>query len=223
MTRHVAFIPARLGSKGLPLKNRLFFHNTADFIASLGWIDDVILSTDDPVLIKEGQRRDYTVLKRPQYLAGDAVPIKAVVDAAVKQLKLESTVVLWLFYIPILYKDKADFGEAKRIIDVQHVDSICTFIPAKTHPFNCWKQSVKTGELSQFIENDVYRRQDLPQAWMLHHYLCCWRVSSISQMNNELVCKTTHPIFLSEEVAAKLIEVDTPEDLARWQAQNIES
>ena len=223
MTRHVAFIPARLGSKGLPLKNRLLFPNTADFLEHLDWIDEIVISTDDPVLAREGQGRGYTILERPKQLAGDAIPIKAVIEGAITQMNLEPIVVLWLFYLPILYKNKADFEDARQILDSKKLESLCTFIPAKTHPFNCWQYSTEKGELSQFIENNRFRRQDLPEAWMLYHYICCCRVSCLPKLNNELVCKQTYPIFLPKEVADRLIEIDTPEDLARWKVQQIES
>jgi CMP-N-acetylneuraminic acid synthetase len=223
MTRHVAFIPARLGSKGLPLKNRLLFPNTADFLECLDWIDEIVISTDDPVLAREGQGRGYTILERPKQLAGDAIAIKTVIEGAVAQMNLAPSAVLWLFYLPILYKNKVDFEDARKILDSKKIESLCTFIPAKTHPFNCWQYSTEKGELSQFIENNRFRRQDLPEAWMLYHYICCCRVSCLPKLNNELVCKQTYPIFLPKEVADRLIEIDTPEDLARWKVQQIES
>ena len=47
MSKHVAFIPARKGSKGFKFKNRILFSHTANFINQIDWFDEVIVSTDD--------------------------------------------------------------------------------------------------------------------------------------------------------------------------------
>jgi hypothetical protein len=92
-----------------------------------------------------------------------------------------------------------------------------SFIPARTHPYNCWAYDSQSGQLSQFIPNDVFRRQDLPPAWMHYHYTCCFRAAELPRLNSELVNAETRPIFLGEATAGRLVEVDTPEDLKRWQ------
>ena len=49
---HIALIPARKGSKGLPLKNRMFFDATADFLDDQKIWDRVIVSSDDKEIKK---------------------------------------------------------------------------------------------------------------------------------------------------------------------------
>jgi len=83
------------------------------------------------------------------------------------------------------------------------------------HPLNCWMYSNDIG-LEQYIENDVFRRQDLPKAWMHHHYLCAFKAGCINDLNSELINANTFPVFLDKKIADNLVEVDTPEDYEEW-------
>lgn len=214
MTRHVAVIPARAGSVGLPGKNRMFFDTTADFVEQAGWFDRVIVSTDDPVVADKARERGYDLRERPAELAGPAVSIKAVFADLIPAMGVDGDDMLWLFYLPVLHKNPVDFEHARHVAEKPGTDSVMSFIPAKTHPFSCWKW--EDGRLEQYIANDLFRRQDMPAAWMTYHYTCCFRAGALDTLNSELVGPTTAPIFLNEETARNLIEVDTPEDLERW-------
>jgi len=78
MPKHVAFIPARKGSKGFKFKNRILFTHTANFINQIDWFDEVVVSTDDPVIEELALPYGYSVHTRPKSLASDDVSIKAV-------------------------------------------------------------------------------------------------------------------------------------------------
>lgn len=214
MTRHVAVIPARAGSVGLPGKNRMFFDATADFIDRAGWFHRVIVSTDDPVVADKTRERGYDLRDRPGELAGPAVSIKLVFEDLIPTMGVGADDMLWLFYLPVLHKDLGDFDRARQVAEVPGTDSVMSFVPAKTHPFSCWKWD--GDRLGQYIVNDLFRRQDMPPAWMTYHYTCCFRAKVLDALNSELVGPMTKPVFLSEETARNLIEVDTPEDLERW-------
>ena len=150
-----------------------------------------------------------------------SVSIKSVFIDLADSLKIKDNVIIWLFYLPILYKNYSDFEKAKIIIENPEVNSLCTFVPAKTHPLNTWQYDEKNKKILQYIENDIYRRQDLPPAWMHYHYVCCFKVNELKNLNNELLNSKTYPIFLSKEYAKNLIEIDTPDDLKRWKEANI--
>ena len=55
---------------------------------------------------------------------------------------------------------------------------------------------------------------------MLHHYLCCFRVGEITNLNSELVSQDTYPYLIDNNLAQKLIEIDTPDDFKKWKRIN---
>lgn len=215
MTRHIAVIPARKGSVGLPGKNRMFFDQTADFVASMPWFTRTIVTTDDEVVADMATARGFDLRDRPAELAGPAVSIKAVFEDLIPAMGVSEDDVLWLLYLPVLYKNPADFETARALAEQPGVRSVMSMVKAKTHPFSCWKWD--GGALTQYIDNDLFRRQDMPPAWMTYHYTCCFRAGELLRLNSELMGPGTHPIFLDDTTALNLIEVDTPEDLERWQ------
>ena len=76
------------------------------------------------------------------------------------------------------------------------------------------------SKLERFIPNDVYRRQDLPDAWMHYHYLCVFKAEVVNQLNSELIHEDTYPLFLDQHTSNNLIEIDTPEDYQKWKGNN---
>ena len=124
-------------------------------------------------------------------------------------------------FLPLLYKNKNDFDECKKIIEQKNIYSLCTFIKVKSHPFNCWKYDEKNKELSKYINNDVFRRQDLPPAWEHYHYVCCFKAGEIKKLNSELINSKTYPVFLDKDLTEKLVEIDTPEDYEKWKKLKI--
>jgi CMP-N-acetylneuraminic acid synthetase len=219
--KHIAVIPARAGSIGLPKKNQILFDNTIEFLKDLSWLDEIIVNSNDNVVLDKAKKRKYTIYERSEVLSGPNISIKSVFIDLTNSLKIKENVILWLFYLPILYKNYSDFEKAKTIIENPEVNSLCTFVPAKTHPLNTWQYDEKNKKILQYIENDIYRRQDLPPAWMHYHYVCCFKVNELKNLNNELLNSKTYPIFLSKEYAKNLIEIDTPDDLKRWKEANI--
>ena len=214
--KHIAVIPARAGSVGFPKKNQLFFDKTANFIKNLSWIDEVVVTSNDKVVLNKAKKRNFKLYKRSYSLSKSDISIKSVFKDLIDTLNIPDDVILWLFYLPILYKNLSDFKKAKTIIEKSKVNSLCSFISSKTHPFNCWHYDQKNKKLSQYVVNDIYRRQDLPLAWMHYHYLCCFKARNLKNLNNELLNSETHPVFLQEKCAKKLIEIDTYEDLKKW-------
>lgn len=219
--KHIAVIPARAGSIGLPKKNQILFDNTIEFLDDLSWLDEIIVNSNDNIVLDKAKKRKYTIYERSEVLSGPNISIKSVFIDLADSLKIKDNVIIWLFYLPILYKNYSDFEKAKIIIENPEVNSLCTFVPAKTHPLNTWQYDEKNKKILQYIENDIYRRQDLPPAWMHYHYVCCFKVNELKNLNNELLNSKTYPIFLSKEYAKNLIEIDTPDDLKRWKEANI--
>ena len=221
MARHIAIIPARKGSVGFKFKNRKFFSITADFLDESKLYDEVVVSTNDEMIKESASERGYTIHHRNEVLSEGDVSIKAVFDNIQSEMKFADDDVLWLFYLPILYKHKVDFESAKLTFTKMNLDSLICFVSADTHPYTCWK--MVNDKPVQFIENDVFRRQDMPKAWSHYHYVCGTRVSYLKNVNQELMGKNTYPILLSDEVKNNLVEIDTPEDLEKWNKIQLKS
>ena len=218
--RHIAFIPARKGSKGFPGKNRLFFDQAADFVQESGLFNEVIVSTDDEDVVTKAQKRKFKVHHRNEQLSGDKASIKQVLENVAKEMKLQPEDYVWLIYVCMPYRNRDDFRKAKILVEEQNIASLCSFIRAKSHPFSCWHFDAKKNVLKQYIGNDVYRRQDKPEAWEHYHYLSCTQVEALKSINHELLFSKTYPIFLDEKTTQKLIEVDTQEDFDLWRRQS---
>jgi CMP-N-acetylneuraminic acid synthetase len=215
---HSAVIPARMGSRGFKFKNRKLFHHTADFLDEVSWLKKVIVTTNDPVVEKYAKEHGYDIHKRPKYLAGSRISIKQVFESVIRDMGIKKEDVLWLFYLPVLYKNLKDFDTCKSIIEKNDKSSLCSFVPAKSHPYSCWKYDRDKKQLSQYVKNDVFRRQDMPPAWEHYHYVSCFKAKELDSLNSELLNSNTYPFFLDEETSENLIEVDTPEQFERWKA-----
>jgi len=81
VVRCVAVIPARGGSKGVPLKNVAPIAGTTlldlaiDSARGAAAITDIVVSTDHPTIAERARARDVIVIDRPAALAGACVSI----------------------------------------------------------------------------------------------------------------------------------------------------
>lgn len=214
--RHIGLIPARAGSKGIPGKNRYLFCLTAEFIHRSGLFDHVVVASDDEVLLQLGAAEGFEVRRRPAGLAGDDTSLKLVFEDVVANTNIGSGDYVWSLLIPLVYKSVDDFAWAKAIVDEKRPSSLCSFVRAQSHPYYCWRFDEEAGRIERFIEHDVHRRQDLPEAWLEYQYLCCLRADSVAGCNSNLIRNDTYPVKLSADQFGRLVDVDTPEDFAVW-------
>jgi CMP-N-acetylneuraminic acid synthetase len=211
---HIAVIPARKNSKSLPFKNRFLFKYTADFLKNNKLFSKVFVNSDDLFLKNYAQKYDFEFFKRKKKLASDTACIKDVFIEMNEKLKFKNNTFIWLFYIPLVYKNYLDFKNSLKIVEKKKLKSICAFKKAETHPMSCWY--IKKNKPIQFIKNDLCRRQDFPLAYSHHHYICGFNVKFLKKLNSELIFKDTYPILLNKNTSKKLLEVDTPEELIKF-------
>jgi N-acylneuraminate cytidylyltransferase len=103
VVRCVAVIPARGGSKGVPLKNVAPIAGTTlldlaiDSARGAAAITDIVVSTDHPTIAERARARDVIVIDRPAALAGDDSPTVDAVRHVLDTLALaDDTVVVTL-------------------------------------------------------------------------------------------------------------------------------
>lgn len=175
--RHITtlcVVLARAGSKGLPSKNTLpvagrpMVEHTFDHALAASCLDRIVASTDDPVVSQLAQLRGITVIDRPTELASDTATVDAAARHAVEQIEREGAVVehVVILYgnIPLRPHDLIDRAVAK--LRETGADSVQSVAPVgKMHPY--WMKRVEGDRLLQYVDNDVYRRQELPPVFML--------------------------------------------------------
>lgn len=211
--KHYAFIPARKGSVGLKDKNLILFKNTADFLKKNSLFDEVYVSSNDLRIKKISDFYDFKFHKRKNIFSGNRVSIKETLKNFITENDINPNSIIWLFYIPILYKYLNDFKKAKKITKRSTFQSLCSFKQVNFSPFNCWYK--KNKRMLQYIKNDYFRRQDLPKTYIHYHYLCAFKTKYINNLNSELICSNTFPIILDKNTSSKLIEIDTIKDLKK--------
>lgn len=211
---HIAVIPARKNSKSLPFKNRFLFKYTAEFLKNNKLFNQVYVNSDDSYLEDLTKKYKFIFFNRKKKLAKDTTCIKEVLVDMQKKLKFSNNTYIWLFYIPLVYKNQLDFKKSFNLVENKKLKSICSFIKAEVNPLSCWY--IKKNKPIQFIKNDICRRQDFPTAYSHHHYICGFNIKFLKKLNNELISKDTYPVLLNRNTSKKLIEVDTPEELKRF-------
>lgn len=211
---HYAIIPARKNSKGVPFKNRKFFKQKVNFLTKLTFLKKIIINTDDEYFLKKNYKnKKIETYKRNKKLSKDNVSIKEVFKDMLKNLNFKKNDILWLFYIPLLYNSKKNIFLAKKLIERDKINSICSFVNIKTHPYNVWK--IHGSNVNKIIKNDVYRRQDLPKFYEHHHHVCAFKVNIFKKLNSELIYNKTLPFIINKNEEKKFIEIDNKEDLKK--------
>ena len=166
-----AVVIGRAGSKGLPRKHVRLVGGVPMIARSVGHalaarrVGRVLCSTDGESIASAAAAVGAEVLLRPAALATDHATVDAGVRHAIEASGDVAEVVVILYgSIPIRPDDLIDRAIA-RLIDTG-ADSVQSYSPVgKHHPF--WTCRVADdGRVAAWQENDVFRRQDLPPAFI---------------------------------------------------------
>jgi len=175
MSKIVAIIPARGGSKGIPRKNiqeiagKPLLAYTIEAAFKSKYINRVIVSTDSPEIAKIAKSYGAEVpFLRPPELAKDDTPGIVVVQHAVRYLETVEgypvDIVVILQPTSPLRKTKYIDAAIKKLIE-SGADSVVSVCEVKHHPF--WSFIMKNDKLYPFIEKGltITRRQLLPKVY----------------------------------------------------------
>jgi len=171
----MAIILARAGSRGVPHKNfrellgKPVICYTIETSLAAQSVDRIVVTTDEPRM--ESVCRDYGIdyLARPADLANDTARVDDVLRhacTAVEQRDGYHADIIVMLYanVPVRADDIIDRGVAKLL--ETGCDSVQTVEPVgRNHPY--WLQKLDGDRMSKYIDNDVYRRQDLPPVYAL--------------------------------------------------------
>jgi len=83
--RNIAIIPDRKNSKGLKKKNRILIDGCLKFITKIKWFNQIIISSDDSLIINKAKENNLDFIKRSKKLSTGNISIKSVMIDVVKK------------------------------------------------------------------------------------------------------------------------------------------
>jgi CMP-N,N'-diacetyllegionaminic acid synthase len=220
----VAIIPARGGSKGIPLKNLVKINEIPLICYSIKHalqsklIDKVIVSTDSEEIAQASRDAGAEVpFLRPKDLAEDHVLDHPVYEHAVDYLLTEENykadIVVHLRptapYRKIEWLDES----INLLIKNKDADSVRSVSPVRQHPYRMF-EIMEDGFLDPLMKDKhpepyLLRRQDLPDLFYYNCVIDVTRYRTIKELGSMTGSKILSYIMDDEEV----IDVDTPLDL----------
>jgi CMP-N-acetylneuraminic acid synthetase len=154
------------------------------------------------------------VVLRPAALASDTATVDSAVRHAVESLAAGEGIVVILYgNVPVRPADLADRAVA-RLVETG-ADSVQSYYRVgKTHPY--WMSRLDgAGRVAQFVENRIYRRQELPPLFMPDGGVIAVRRESLFDVREG----EPHAFFGRdrrgiETAEGEVVDVDTAVDLA---------
>jgi N-acylneuraminate cytidylyltransferase len=208
MSKTIAIIPARGGSKRLPGKNikllgeiPLIAHSIL-YAKEHDFIDAVYVSTDDVAIAAVALQYGAIVIDRPQEISGDLEPTVSALKHVLQTITEEvATVILLQATNPL--RPKALLNEAFAIFHEQRAESL--FTVSRSHH--------KLGKImdSKFIPFNYevgQRSQDLEPLYYENGLLYISKVSLI--LNDKIISEKAYPIIVEDLFGE--VDIDTQED-----------
>jgi CMP-N-acetylneuraminic acid synthetase len=210
MSKTIAIIPARGGSKRIPEKNIQLFggipllvHSIQYAMANSDIIDAIYVSTDDAVIKKIALEHGAKVIDRPAALSGDLEPTITALKHALMVIATEvENVVLLQPTNPL--RGENLLKEAFEIYQKEELDSL----------FTVTRNHQKFGKIdnNKFIPYNYtigQRSQDLEPLYFENGLLYITKASLI--LEDIIISENAFPLEVNHIFAS--IDIDTPEDL----------
>ena len=221
MSRVLAIVPARGGSKGVPGKNvrKLAGRTLLDYAAlaarDSGVIDRIVLSTDSDEIADAGRRAGMEVpFMRPAALAQDDTPMLPVIEHAIDSLAAEgwTTDVIVLLQPTSPLRRPSHVRDAVTLLYESKADSVVTVIEVPRHLSPDYVMRIEDGVLRPFLDEGarVTRRQDARPAYSREGTVyACWR-ATVERFGN-IYGERCQPLMVD---AADSLSIDSPADWA---------
>ncbi len=171
----VGFIPARAGSVGVPGKNRRLISGrpviayTIDAARSSQALTRVCVSSDDAEVLAYCRGNDVDSIERPAELASSTARIDDAIRHGIVALEADGPRVdlIVLLYANIPVRADGIIDRAVAMMAESKADSVHTISDiGKFHPYWLFQKD-SDNNVSKFIPNNIYRRQDLPELFSI--------------------------------------------------------
>jgi CMP-N-acetylneuraminic acid synthetase len=219
VSRVLAIVPARGGSKGVPGKNvrKLAGRTLLDYAAlaarDSGVIDRIVLSTDSAEIADAGKRAGLEVpFMRPSNLAQDDTPMLPVIQHAVEALTADgwTTDVIVLLQPTSPLRRPSHVRDAVTMLKETMADSVVSVVELPRHLSPDYVMRIEDGVLRPFLAEgaNVTRRQDARPAYSREGTVyVCWR-DTLEKWGN-IYGERCQPLILD---AADSLSIDSPAD-----------
>jgi len=216
-----AVIIGRAGSKGFPGKNSQTLVDTPIINYSINHaqaarcVSHILVTTDCPKLAAAASRfSEVTVINRPAELATDTTTVDAAVRHAVESTETTSPIII-ILYANVPIRPEGLLDRAVTTLLTTRADSVQSYSSVgKYHPY--WESRIDNGtaRVEPYIENTIYRRQDLPPLYIPDGGVIAVTRKSIFNIN-----ENQPHAFLGKDRRAvinphgSVIDIDEPVDL----------
>jgi CMP-N-acetylneuraminic acid synthetase len=205
-------IPARRNSKGLPFKNRKLFDYTLDTIPE-EYLKDVIVSTDDEVIIEQAANKNLNCVTRKEELCLDDVSIRDVMNDIVEKYSLQDDETVIMLYLTYPERTWKNIEDSHRYFIKNNANSLLCKKDLQISPFLCMIEDGIKGK--QITSHDLYRRQDYPKCFEASWIVCIFKVGELNNLNKNMYNGDT--IFFK---VGDVVDVDTLNDLNNFYKKN---
>lgn len=223
----LAVVPARGGSKGIPLKNITRFHGrpliewTADFVLALDFVDRSVVSTDNQEIAVIAETAGINCpFERPEHLSGDRISDYEVLIHALKKMeKIDGHCydVVLMLQPTSPYRKVAQVRQVVMTLLAEGLDTVVTVsrTPLSYHPLKQF--SIADGRLNYYQEKgrSVVARQDLSQTY--HRNGIAYAITRDCLINQRKVIGNHSGAHIIEH---DFINIDSREDLARGESMS---
>jgi len=212
-----AVIPARGGSKGIPGKNlaviqgRSLLTRCIEAAREAQSLERVFVSTEDPAIAAAARAAGAGIVERPPALAGDTASSESALLHALDALRaggaaLPDVLVFLQCTAPFLSPDDID-GTVAMLVE-RGADT--AFAAARHHGF-LWRSAENGASGVNHDKAARARRQDRGNEVLEAGSVYVMRIDGFLEARHRFFGKTV----VHEVPAARVLEIDTPDDLAR--------
>ena len=174
----VAVIPARTGSKGLTRKNVVPFGGrpliqwTIDAARASDYVDHIVVTTDDPVVIALAKGQGLTIVNRPAHLAEDTTTAAEVIAHVLEQAFGEDLLVYLQPTSPL--RLPADIDGCLDLLVSSGAPGVVSVVAVREAPEWMYRFEEGSTALRPLVaDHQSFRRQDLPPTVRLNGAVYC--------------------------------------------------
>lgn len=217
--RVIAVIPARGGSKAVPLKNIVPLGGkplivwSIEIAQAVTPVDRIIVSTDDAAIAAVAVQHGAEVYRRPPHLATDTALVVDALRQLAETLRAEGEAgrVMVLLEPTCPFRSAADVTACIEELVRDHKDSVATFKTADLNPHRAWV--INEGRPVPFITeaNPWQPRQSLPPAYQLNGAVYAFRADLLPTESAGLLYGRTGAVLMPPE---RSVDIDSEFDFA---------